>query len=36
MIAALREKFIYPHVLEKLRIEFMPDADTALLGASLI
>ena len=36
MLKTLREKYIYPHVLDKLRIEFMPDADTALLGASLL
>ena len=36
MLKTLRAKYIYPHVLERLRIEFMPDADTALLGASLL
>ena len=36
MLRTLRQKYIYPHVLDRLRIEYMPNADTALLGASLL
>lgn len=36
MERSLRESYLYPHVLDTLRIQAMPEADTALLGASLL
>lgn len=36
MVKTLREHYLYGHVLDTLDIQAMPDADTALLGASLL
>lgn len=36
MLRTLRESFLYPHALEKLRICFLPGDEMALLGASLL
>lgn len=36
MMQTLREKYQYPHVLARLRVEFLPEDDLPVLGASLL
>ena len=36
MLRTLREDYLYPHALERLRIHYLPGDEMALLGASLL